>query len=300
MSFSTLLKDSSITSPSGHFICKNPTALNHTTNKEYVDNAIQGGVSGVTNPMTSNLDAGNYTITNISQTQTDSLYTHNIYKSSGNEINIHDPLHMTNNKITHMGEPSSNSDATTKGYVDGEITTVSSSILTNTSNISTNTSNIATNTSNIATNTTNIATNTSDIATNTTNIATNTSDIAAYNIYDMIIAVTDETTPISVGTNQVKVRTPRAFTLTAIKASLSTAQTSGTLLTVDVKQGPNSIFSTFLTFNNGSFTTVGATTPYVLTSTPLSIGSDAEISVDVTQIGNGTAKGLKIDMLGKL
>lgn len=305
MSYSNLLQDNSITSPSGHFICKKPSLPYQTANKQYVDDSIAGipgGESEVTNPMTSDLDANyQYNIINISQTETESLYTHNIYKSTGTEINIHDPLHMTNNKITHMAVPTNDSDAATKKYVDDKIITVNSSISNNTSAINTNISNITNNTNAINSLQNIVSSNTTQIDNNTNEITTNTTDIHTYNKYDMIIAVTDETTPIAVGNNQVKIRTPRAFSLTGIKASLSTAQTGGTsLLTVDVKQNGTSIFNTLLTFDDNTETTVVATTPCVLTSNPLPIVSDAVISVDVTQIGNGTAKGLKIDMLGKL
>lgn len=52
--------------------------------------------------------------------------------------------------LTLSGAPTANLHAVTKQYVDGEISTVSSSVSTNASNISTNTSNISTNTSNIS------------------------------------------------------------------------------------------------------------------------------------------------------
>ena len=52
--------------------------------------------------------------------------------------------------LTLSGAPTANLHAATKAYVDGEISTVSSSVSTNASNISTNTSNISTNTSNIS------------------------------------------------------------------------------------------------------------------------------------------------------
>ena len=52
--------------------------------------------------------------------------------------------------LTLSGAPTANLHAATKAYVDGEISTVSSSVSTNASNISTNTSNISTNSSNIS------------------------------------------------------------------------------------------------------------------------------------------------------
>jgi len=87
--------------------------------------------------------------------------------------------------ITLSGAPTANLHAATKQYVDGEITTVSSSVSTNTSNISTNTSNISTNASNISSNASDIATlqsnvssNDSDISTLQSNVSSNDTDIS--------------------------------------------------------------------------------------------------------------------------
>ncbi|MGA1858816.1 hypothetical protein VH569_22735 [Azospirillum sp. 11R-A] len=113
----------------------------------------------------------------------------------------------------------------------------------------------------------------------------------------IIAAAGDETTAITVGTGKVTFRMPYAFTLTAVRASLVTAQTSGSLLTIDVKESGTTIFSTKPTFNNGSKTTVGATTPAVISDTALA--DDAEMTIDVSQIGDGTAKGLKVTLIGR-
>ena len=110
------------------------------------------------------------------------------------------------------------------------------------------------------------------------------------------VAASDETTALTVGT-KVTFRTTRPMDLIReVRASLSTAQVSGTLLTIDVQKNGVSIFSTLLTFDNTSKTTKGAATPAVLSTT--SIADDDEISVLVTALGNGTAKGLKVAILG--
>ena len=87
--------------------------------------------------------------------------------------------------ITLSGAPTASLHAASKAYVDGEISTVSSSVSTNTSNISTNTSNISTNASNISTNASDIATlqsnvssNDSDISTLQSNVSSNDTDIS--------------------------------------------------------------------------------------------------------------------------
>lgn len=112
----------------------------------------------------------------------------------------------------------------------------------------------------------------------------------------IIVAASDETTALTTGTAKVTFRMPYAFTLSSVRASLTTAQTSGSLLTIDVKVGGVTVFSTKPTFDNTSKTTIGATTPPVLSTTALA--SDAEITVDITQIGDGTAKGLKVSLIG--
>ena len=80
--------------------------------------------------------------------------------------------------ITLSGAPTASLHAASKAYVDGEISTVSSSVSTNTSNISTNTSNISTNASAISTLQSNVSSNDSDIATLQSNVSSNDSDIA--------------------------------------------------------------------------------------------------------------------------
>src|SRR5262245_60000708 len=53
----------------------------------------------------------------------------------------------------------------------------------------------------------------------------------------LVIAVGDETTAITSGTGKVTFRIPYAFTLSAVRASLTTAQASGSTFTVDINEG---------------------------------------------------------------
>ena len=57
-----------------------------------------------------------------------------------------------------------------------------------------------------------------------------------------------------------------------------------------------SVLSTKLTIDNTERTSVTAVTPPIISTS--TITDDGEISVDVDQIGDGTAKGLKITMIG--
>lgn len=109
-------------------------------------------------------------------------------------------------------------------------------------------------------------------------------------------ACSDETTPITVGTNKITFRVPSSFTLTGVRASLTTAQASGSTFTVDINQNGTSVLSTKLTIDNGATTSTTATIPPVISTS--AITDDSQITVDVDQIGNGTATGLKIWLIG--
>jgi hypothetical protein len=110
------------------------------------------------------------------------------------------------------------------------------------------------------------------------------------------IACSDETTALTAGVSKVTFRMPYAMTLTAVRASLTTAQASGAIFTVDINSGGTSILSTKLTLDNTEKTSkTAATAPVISTS---SLPDDAEITIDIDQIGDGTAKGLKVYLIG--
>ena len=111
-----------------------------------------------------------------------------------------------------------------------------------------------------------------------------------------VVAASDETTALSTGTAKVTFRMPFAMTVTSVRASLTTAQTSGNTLTVDINDGGTTILSTKLTIDNGEKTSTTAATPAVVSDTALA--DDAEITIDIDQVGDGTAKGLKITIIG--
>jgi hypothetical protein len=110
------------------------------------------------------------------------------------------------------------------------------------------------------------------------------------------LAASDETTALTTGTAKVTFRMPFAMTVTAVRASLTTAQASGSIFTVDINESGTSILSTKLTIDNTEKTSTTAATPAVISDTALA--DDAEITIDIDQIGNGTATGLKITLIG--
>ena len=112
----------------------------------------------------------------------------------------------------------------------------------------------------------------------------------------LIVAVSDETTALTTGTAKITFRMPFAFVLTDVRGALSTAQTSGSTLTVDINEAGASILSTKLTIDNTEKTsTTAATQPVISDST---LADDAEVTIDIDTVGDGTAKGLKVTLLG--
>jgi hypothetical protein len=114
--------------------------------------------------------------------------------------------------------------------------------------------------------------------------------------FELVVAASDETTALTAGNAKITFRMPRAVTLTAVRASLTTAQASGNIFTVDINEGGTSILSTKLTIDNTEKTSTTAATPPVISDTALA--DDAEMTIDIDQIGNGTATGLKVALIG--
>jgi hypothetical protein len=125
---------------------------------------------------------------------------------------------------------------------------------------------------------------------------TASSAIVSNEAFELVVAASDETTALTTGTAKVTFRMPRAVTLTSVRASLTTAQTSGSIFTVDINENGTSILSTKLTIDNTEKTSTTAVTPPVISDANLV--DDAEMTIDVDQIGNGTATGLKVYLIG--
>ena len=109
------------------------------------------------------------------------------------------------------------------------------------------------------------------------------------------IAVSDEETALTTGNAKVTFRMPFAMTLTAVRASLSTASTSG-LPTFDINEGGTTILSTKLTIDANEKTSTTAATAAVISDSALA--DDAEITIDIDVAGTG-AKGAKVYLIGR-
>lgn len=115
-------------------------------------------------------------------------------------------------------------------------------------------------------------------------------------IQSIIVACSDESTNLTTGTAKATFRMPYAFTLTQVRASLSAAQASGSIFTVDINENGSSILSTKLTIDNTEKTSTTAATPAVISDSALA--DDAEITIDIDQVGTAGAKGLKVALIG--
>lgn len=115
------------------------------------------------------------------------------------------------------------------------------------------------------------------------------------NVY-LEVACSSEDGVLEAGTAKVTFRMPFAMTVSEVRASLKTAQASGSIFTVDINEGGTSILSTTLTIDNGEKTSTTAATAAVISDAD--VADDAEMTVDIDQVGDGTAAGLKIVLIG--
>lgn len=110
------------------------------------------------------------------------------------------------------------------------------------------------------------------------------------------LACSDETTALTAGTAKVTFRTPCAITLTAVRASVTTAPTGSTLV-VDINEAGTSILSTKLSIDASEKTSTTAATAAVISDSALA--DDAEMTIDIDQIGSTIAgAGLKVTLIG--
>ena len=108
------------------------------------------------------------------------------------------------------------------------------------------------------------------------------------------VACSDETTPLTAGAAKITFRLPYAATLLAVRASVTTAPV-GANLVVDINEGGTSVLSTKLSIDATEKTSTTAATPAVISDSALA--DDAEITVDIDQIGSSTAgAGLKVGL----
>lgn len=115
-------------------------------------------------------------------------------------------------------------------------------------------------------------------------------------IESFVVACSDETTALTTGVAKVTFRMPYAFTLTAVRASVTTAPT-GAVLTVDINESGSTILSTKITIDISEKTSTTAATPPVISDA--SLADDAEMTIDIDTVGSTIAgAGLKVTLIG--
>ena len=107
-----------------------------------------------------------------------------------------------------------------------------------------------------------------------------------------VIAASDEATDLATGTNKVYFRMPYAGTLLAVKATVNTAPTGSTLI-CDINKAGTSVLGTKLSIDASEKTSDTAASAATITDSALA--NDAEITIDIDQVGSTVAgKGLKV------
>ena len=114
----------------------------------------------------------------------------------------------------------------------------------------------------------------------------------------LIIAASDENTPLTTGTAKVTFRMPFAVTLTEVRASVTTAPT-GAGITVDIDEDGSPILSTKITIDATEKSSKDAATPPVISDANLA--DDSEITIDIDGVGSTEpGRGLKVYLIGTL
>ena len=109
-----------------------------------------------------------------------------------------------------------------------------------------------------------------------------------------VCACSDETTAIDSTGTKLTFYMPYAYTVSEVRASLTTTSSSGTP-TIDISEDGTTILSTKITIDSGDLISTDSTTQPVISDSALADKSKITIDVDVT----GTdATGLKVYIIG--
>jgi hypothetical protein len=106
-----------------------------------------------------------------------------------------------------------------------------------------------------------------------------------------VIAASDETTSLAVGSGKTYFRMPYAATLLAVRASVNAVASGVTI--VDINENGTSVLGDKLSIDANEKTSTTAASGATISDSALA--DDAEISIDVDQVGTApVAKGLKV------
>jgi len=110
------------------------------------------------------------------------------------------------------------------------------------------------------------------------------------------VACSDESSDLTTGTAKATFRMPFAMTLTEVRANVNTAPAGSTII-VDINESGTTVLSTKITIDASEKTSETAANAPVISDS--SLADDAEITIDIDQVGSSTAgKGLKVWLIG--
>src|SRR5690606_6056810 len=116
--------------------------------------------------------------------------------------------------------------------------------------------------------------------------------------YDHVLKVTDDSTAVTTGTGKAYFDVLRDMTLTGVVGTLATAQSSGSIMTIDINKNGTRVLSTKLTIANSETSSLTVAAAAVISTASFDAGD--RVSIDVDQVGNGTGAGLTIGLIGTL
>jgi hypothetical protein len=106
-----------------------------------------------------------------------------------------------------------------------------------------------------------------------------------------VVAASDETTSLTVGSGKTYFRMPYAATLLGVRASINTVASGITI--VDINENGTSVLGSKLSIDANEKTSTTAASGVTISDAALA--DDAEISIDIDQVGTApVAKGLKV------
>jgi hypothetical protein len=111
-----------------------------------------------------------------------------------------------------------------------------------------------------------------------------------------VIACSDESSALTTGLKQT-FRMPYAYTVTEVRASLTSAGGGSGTTTVDISEAGTTILSTKITIDYGDLTSVGASASPVIDDS--SLADNAQMTIDIDAVtGDADEAGLKVYIIG--
>ena len=112
-----------------------------------------------------------------------------------------------------------------------------------------------------------------------------------------VIACSGTAETITTGNAKMTFRIPYAYTVTEVRASLTSAGGASGTTTIDINEAGSTILSTKITIDYGDTTSIGAATPPVISDSALADNAVMTIDVDAVT-GDADETGLVVYIIG--